>query len=109
MAHHSRARIEPDMPPVTDAHLQAAFAAMRWYGWGYSAAMRDPTLRRIVECRAAAMRKAEWERSTQRTVVPVKRVVLGADGHPMRWITQMAPGPRVASAQIDFLKQDFAG
>ena len=23
-----------DLPPVTEAHLQAAFTAMRWYVWG---------------------------------------------------------------------------
>ena len=88
-------------PPVTEAHLQAAFTAMRWYGWGYTAAMRDPVLRRLVECRAAIMRTAEWERTTKRTVVPVKRVRLGADGHPMGWCTQMAPGPRVVPAEPD--------
>ena len=92
-------------PPVTDAHLQAAFAAMRWYGWGYNAAMRDPVLRRQVECRAAVMRTLEWERTTKRTVIAEKRVKLGADGHPIGWCTQIVPGDRVTDSQRDFFAQ----
>jgi hypothetical protein len=33
--------------------------------------------------------------------VPVKRVRLGSDGHPMAWCTQMAPGPLVRISQPD--------
>jgi len=94
-----------DLPPVTDAHLQAAYTAMRWYGWSYTAAMRDPVLRKLVECRAATMRTAEWERTTQRTVVPHKRVKLGVDGHPIGWCTQMVNGPHAAIQQPDLLDQ----
>lgn len=97
-------RLTPaDLPPVTEEHLHAAFTAMRWYGWGYNAAMREPMLRKQVECRAAIMRTAEWERTTQRTVVPVKRVKLGVDGHPIGWCTQMVNGPRAAIQQPDLL------
>lgn len=53
--------------------------------------------------RAAIMRTAEWERTTQRTVVPVKRVKLGVDGHPIGWCTQMVNGPRAAIQQPDLL------
>jgi len=94
-----------DLPAVTDAHRQAAFTAMRWVGWTYTSAMADGTLRRLIECRAAQMRTQEWERTTKRTVVPVRRVRLGADGHPVGWCTQMVPGPRVATPQVDFFNQ----
>ena len=93
-----------DMPPVTPEHLQAAFVAMRWVGWSFNGAMADATLRRLIECRAAHMRTADWEATTKRTVVPVKRVQLGVDGHPIGWVTQMAPGPRTEATQNDFFQ-----
>lgn len=83
-----------DMPPVTDAHRLAAFEAMHWTGWTYEAAMAYDLRRRLVEVRAHALRKAEWEKTTQRRVVPVHRVRPGADGHPLRWCTQLVLGPR---------------
>ena len=86
-------------PPVTQAHIEAAFAAMRWYGWSFTAAMREPVLRRQVECRAAIIRTAEWEQTTRRTVIPVKRIKLGADGHPIGWCTQMVNGPLVSNPE----------
>lgn len=95
-----------DMPPVTDAHRQAAFAAMRWQGWTYEQAIAFDLRRRLIECRAHQLRTREWEASTKRTVVPVRRVRMGADGHPMGWCTQMALGPRVASAQPDLLSAE---
>ena len=52
---------------------------------------------------SAIMRTAEWERTTQRTVVPVKRIKLGVDGHPIGWCTQMVNGPRAAIQQPDLL------
>ena len=94
-----------DLPPVTEVHLQAAFTAMRWYGWGYNAAMRDPVLRKQVEWRATLMRNEEWKRTTQRTVVPVPRIKLGVDGHPVGWCMQMVNGPRAAIQQPDLLDQ----
>ena len=93
------------LPPVTDAHRQAAFAAMHWAGRTYQQAMADPVQGRVIESRAAHIRTQEWERTTQRTVVPVRRVRLGADGHPVGWCTQMVPGPRVATPQVDFFNQ----
>jgi len=83
-----------DMPPVTDAHRLAAFEAMHWTGWTFEAAMRFDMRRRFIEARAHAIRTAEWEKTTQRRVVPVRRVRLGADGHPVSWCTQLVLGPR---------------
>ena len=90
------------LPPVTDTHRQAAFAAMHWTGCTYTQAIACPVKSRVVECRAAQIRTQEWERTTKRTVVPVRRVRLGADGHPMGWCTQIVPGARVSTPQNDF-------
>ena len=86
-------------PPINDQHRMAAFTAMRWPGLTYEAAMQSDTHRRVIECRAAHIRTREWESTQQRTVVPVKRIVLGADGHPVGWCTQMARGPQQAIQQ----------
>lgn len=94
-----------DLPPVTEVHRQAAYALMRWNGTTFAQAMAHPVQGRVIECRAAQLRTQEWERTTQHTVVPVRRVRLGVDGHPVGWCTQMAPGPRVASPQVDFFNQ----
>lgn len=90
MAHPSTA---PDMPPVTDAHRRAAFCAMRWAGWTYEAAMAVDMRRRLIECRAHVLRTNEWLATQQRTVVPVRRCKPGADGHPLKWATQLVMGP----------------
>lgn len=103
MARATEPQPPADLPPVTEEHLRAAFVAMRWVGARYDYSMAIPFLRKQVECRAAIMRTAEWERTTKRTVVPVKRVRLGVDGHPIGWCTQMVPGPRVDVRQVDFL------
>ena len=53
------------LPPLTDAHRQAAFEAMAWVGWTYEQALADPLRSRLIECRASLMRKAEhraWTR-----------------------------------------------
>jgi hypothetical protein len=90
---------KPDMPDVTDAHRKAAFCAMRWAGWTFDAAMADPVRAKVIECRAHHIRTAEWVATAQRTVVPVTRVRPGLDGHPLRWCTQLAPGPLEAVGQ----------
>jgi len=90
-----------DLPPVTQAQLQAAFVAMRWPGWSYAAAMADPMRSRLVRARAASMRTAQWMAEQRRTVVPVRRCRPGLDGHPMRWCTQMEPGPLEPRVQDD--------
>jgi len=58
------------MPPVTDQHRQAAFAAFAWLGWTYDRAMADDTRRRVVEARAHHLRKAEWRNSQRHVVRP---------------------------------------
>lgn len=55
--------------------------------------MANDTRKRVIECRAARLRTQEWELTQSITRVMVKRVALGLDGHPVRWITQLAPGP----------------
>ena len=80
------------LPEVTQAHRLAAFTAMHWAGWTFEAAMRYDVRRRLIEARAAQIRTAEWKATQQRSVVPVKRVRLGADGHPIGWATQMTRG-----------------
>ena len=85
------------MPDVTQAHRLAAFTAMHWSGWTFAAAMRYDVRRRLIEARAAQIRTAEWKATQQRSVVPVKRVRLGSDGHPVSWCTQMARGQFVAA------------
>ena len=99
----SRCNAQTDMPPVTDAHRQAAFEGMHWKGWTYAQAMQFPMRRKLIECRAAALRKAEWEATTKRTTVPARRVRLGLDGHPVGYVTQMVSGPRVPNRQPDLI------
>lgn len=85
-----------DLPPVTQQHLMHAFCIIRPIGVSFEAAMQRPectTLRRVIECKAAQLRTDAWAATMQRTVVPVRRVRMGADGHPMAWCTQMARGP----------------
>lgn len=50
-----------DMPPVTDAHRQAAFEAMHWTDMTYEQALASDTHRRVIEARAAQLRKREWQ------------------------------------------------
>ena len=92
-----------DMPPVTDAHRRAAFCGMRWAGWTYEAAMAFDMRRRLIECRAHQLRTREWLATQQRSVVPVRRCKPGADGHPLKWATQMVLGPLEPVIQADFL------
>lgn len=83
------------LPPVTQHHLLHAYAIIRPIGVSFEAAMQRPecaTLRKVIECKAAMLRTEAWKATQIRTVVPVRRMRLGADGHPMGWCTQMAPG-----------------
>lgn len=81
------------LPNVTDEHRRIAFLAMHWPHVSFEAAMLDDTRKRVIECRAAVVCTQEWERTQATTRVPIKRVVLGTDGHPLRWVTQLTPGP----------------
>ena len=92
-----------DLPPVTDAHRRAAFAAMRWPALTYEQAQASDTHRRVIEARAHQIRTTEWERTQVRTVQPVRRCRPGVDGHPMKWCTQLAPGYLVPAKQPDLL------
>lgn len=47
-------------PPVTDAHLQAAFTAMHWPGWTFEQAQADAVRWKLVEVRATLIRNREW-------------------------------------------------
>ena len=96
------ARHAVDMPEVTDTHRRAAFVALRWMG-RYEDAISAPFRAQLIEAKAAWLRTTEWERTTQRTVERVPRVVLGADGHPMRYVTQTIAGPQRPTSQMDFL------
>lgn len=93
-------RPAPDMPPVTDAHRRAAFCAMRWAGWSFEAAMANPVRARVIECRAHHIRTTEWLQTHQRSQQAVRRCQVGLDGHPLRWATQIAPGPFVPRADL---------
>ena len=90
------------LPEITDAHRLAAFNAMRWTGWTFEAAMAYDLRRRLIEARAKHLRTEEWRATQQRSVVPVKRVRLGSDGHPIGWATQMTRGQFV---DADFFPQ----
>ena len=90
---------QPNLPEVTDAHRRAAFEAMHWAGWTFDAAMQYDMRRRLIEIRAAQIRTAQWQATQMRSVVPIKRIKLGCDGHPIGWATQMTRG--------DFAAADF--
>lgn len=96
---------KPDLPPVTDAHRLAAFAAMHWGAMTYEAAIKFDTRRRVIECRAHHIRTQEWIRTQERTVAPVLRCIAGVDGHPLKWTTQLTPGALQAVTQHDFVNQ----
>lgn len=85
------------MPDVTDAHRRAAWALMAWHGWSYDASRADAVRRQILEARAKQLRTREWHAGVMTSTVNIKRVVLGPDGQPLRWLTQRAPGPLVAA------------
>lgn len=50
-----------DMPPVTDEHRRKAFADLRMPNTTFELAMQDDTRRRVIEARAATLRKREWQ------------------------------------------------
>jgi len=90
-------------PPITPEHLQTAFVRVALPGWTFDAAMQDEHRRKLIVTCAHAIRTREWERTQKRTVVPVKRVRLGADGHPIGWCTQMGAGPLVPVLQPELI------
>ena len=88
-----------DLPAITDDHRQRAFVILAMRNCSFSAAMQDHARARIIEVCASKLRTDDWLRTQARSVVPVRRVRLGADGHPMGWCTQMASGPLVPELQ----------
>lgn len=76
------------MPPVTDAHLRAAFELMAWTGWTFEAAMADPIRSRVLRARAAQLRAQEYRRTHRRVVQAVRRYSPSDD----RWCTQRVAG-----------------
>lgn len=87
------------MPPITQAQLQAAFAAMHWKGWTFEAAMANDMRRRLVVARAHQIRTREWLASLDTTTAVVRRVRLDAQGQVAGWCTQAVMGPRQATQQ----------
>jgi hypothetical protein len=94
------ARHAVDMPEVTDTHRRQAYEVMRWWGWSFDAAMADRTLRALIEAKAAWLRTTEWERTTKRTVQRVPRIVMGTDGHPIGYVSQLVQGQRAPTNQL---------
>ena len=80
------------MPSVTEDHLQAAYTLLAFKGLTFTQAMAHPIKRRVIEVCATSLRTDEYTRSHARTVVPVRRIKLGTDGHPIGWCTQLVRG-----------------
>ena len=55
------------MPPVTDEHRRRAFADLRLTCTTFEQAMQDDTRRRVIEARAAVLRKRDWQTRNTRT------------------------------------------
>lgn len=95
-----------DLPEVTEAHRRRAYSIVKPKGLTFEQAMSHPhawLTCRVIEVLAHKLRTDEWLATQQRTVVPVKRCTPGVDGHPMRWVTQMAPGAWAPVQQPDLL------
>lgn len=88
-----------DLPPITEDYMRRAFAVLAYRGITFEAAMADDVRRQVMTICAKSLRTIDFERSTQRTVVPERRVRLGTDGHPVGWVTRMTDGPREAITQ----------
>lgn len=85
----------PDLPPVTEQHLQHAYLIIRPKGVNFAAVMAMPpehTLRRVIEIKAHQLRTEAWLETQQHHLMPIRRCRLGANGQPVGWITQRAPG-----------------
>jgi len=57
---HTSLHRNAERPPVTEAHRQAAFAAMQWVGWTYASAMADNLRVQVIEVRAAHLRNRDF-------------------------------------------------
>ena len=92
----------PDLPPVTQEHRERAWVILALPGT-LAAALADPWRARIVNACAASLRTEDWKRTQQRTVVPVRRCRPGADGHPVKWATQLVYSGWEPKRQADLL------
>lgn len=60
--------LPPQLPPVTQAHRQAAFQGMGWPPeWTFARAWADPVRRRVIEARAHQLRTREAMAAGQAT------------------------------------------
>lgn len=85
----------PGLPPVTQNDLMAAYIIIRPLGVPFDVAMTCPahdTLRRVILCKAAQIRSERWLQTQVHRVACVPRAVMGADGHPVGYVTQRVPG-----------------
>lgn len=98
---------KPELPPVTDAHRQQAFAAMHWGAMTYETALKFDVRRRMIECCAHHIRTQEWLKTQERVVRPELRCLLGVDGHPLKWSTQLVLGALQPVTQVDFINQSL--
>lgn len=77
------------LPPVTDAHRQAAFESLAFRCCATLAeALADPVRAKVVEARAHALRKAEWQRTQATRTTTLARRIDPATG---TWCTQRVP------------------
>lgn len=93
------------LPPVTQDHLQRAVVVLAYRDTTFEQAMADPVRRQVLHTCASHLRTQDYEHTTKRTVEPIRRIKLGADGHPIGWCTQVVPGKRTSIQQPDFFNQ----
>ena len=86
-----------DLPPVTDAHRQQAFALFGWarFGWTYAAAMQNNLRAKLIEARAHQLRTREALAAQHRR----RRCVGGVSAATGAWATQIVLGPYQPTVQ----------
>jgi len=88
------------LPPISHAHLEQAFALMRWKDWTLEAALRNDMRRRIVVARAHRLRTDEYLATlTDTAKKAVRRVRVDREGNE-HWVTQLIYGPRQAAPDL---------
>lgn len=90
-----------ELPPISEQHLRAAFEKLKIRHLTFDQVLTDDAQRQVLVACAHQIRTDEWKRDHVRTVVPVHRCKLGADGHPVKWTTQMVNGPWARPATPD--------
>ena len=86
-----------DLPPVTDAHRQQAFALFGWgrFGWTYAAAMQNNLRAKLIEARAHQLRTREALAGQHRPRQCVRRLNAATGA----WATQIVLGPYQPTVQ----------